>query len=102
MEINLDQNAIEIALKQYVTSLGLRQEVEQISFATSRKGGTSVAASITLSNSDLNQEPALDSPNGGVVDLATNQVTPSAESAATSDEPVPEENAAPTSMFGSA
>lgn len=50
MQIQLKQNDIELAIRQYMTKMGIARNVENIEFTVTRKGGTTITAEIELAD----------------------------------------------------
>lgn len=50
MQIQLKQNDIELAIRQYMAKMGIARNVENIEFTVTRKGGTTITAEIELAD----------------------------------------------------
>lgn len=50
MQIQLNQNDIETAVRNYVSAMGITRSVDEIQFSVSRKGGQSIEAEIDLAD----------------------------------------------------
>lgn len=57
MQITLNQNDIEQAIRQYVTKMGITRPIDEISFTQTRKEGTQVGAEIELVDPDTVKAP---------------------------------------------
>lgn len=97
MEITLQQPEVELALKNYLKTMGINRTVSEINFTQSRKGGASTVAEITLQA--LGDKPL------EVDEVADDNpfVESKAEEPAATEETTPEvveEEPASTSIFG--
>jgi len=50
MQIQLNQNDIETAVRNYVSAMGISRPIDEIQFNVSRKGGQSIEAEIDLAD----------------------------------------------------
>lgn len=126
MQIQLKQNDIELAIRQYMAKMGIARNVENIEFTVTRKGGTTITAEIELADlsvAELTQtapvaeagcSTALKPECADVPVAVESTVEPEAETVVTEEEesPLPDLNTAdeqreeeapatqPTSLFG--
>jgi hypothetical protein len=75
MLIQLKQADIESAIRAYVTKMGIARPVTGVEFTTNRKGGFSILAEVTVSDTTV-EETTAPIPTGPIPRAAQQVVTP--------------------------
>jgi hypothetical protein len=109
MQITLNQNDIEQAIRQYVTKMGITRPIDEINFTQTRTGGVKIGAEIELIDPDTvntsEAKPAANESTPRSVKAVEKVEEPKQEaSEEVTEEPAPQEDEAPVteskSLFG--
>lgn len=85
MQIQLNQNDIETAVRNYVSAMGISRPIDEIQFNVSRKGGQSIEAEIDLADCTGGARPQ-PSVSGQTSEPVKTGTQPAAEPAPEKDE----------------